>query len=283
MIRLAIRGHDLSGEYTPKQLAQAVGAKKIKNVQFALNASFPDLSAPEKMNPGMGTFFKNEFQEQGVQIALLSCYSNLIHPEPGEREKILQKFERYLFHARYFGASMVASETGSVIAALGYSEENFSDEVFEDLIHVIQRLVRAGEKYQIMIGIEAGLNHPLYSNQRIAELIERVPSDYLGIIYDPTNLITAKTAADQVALVEEAFTLFGEKIVCLHLKDFQLSGEEVVPVPLGEGQIRYPEILQLLIKHKPYCYVVLEETKDAGIDRAVALIEERVGQGGSYN
>ena len=54
MIHLAIRGHDLSGEYTPKQLAQAVGAKKIKNVQFALNASFPDLSAPEKMNPGMG-------------------------------------------------------------------------------------------------------------------------------------------------------------------------------------------------------------------------------------
>ena len=52
-----------------------------------MNASFPDLSAPEKMNPGMGTFFKNEFQEQGVQIALLSCYSNLIHPEPGEREK----------------------------------------------------------------------------------------------------------------------------------------------------------------------------------------------------
>ncbi|HAB97477.1 MAG TPA: AP endonuclease, partial [Enterococcus sp.] len=67
------------------------------------------------------------------------------------------------------------------------------------------------------------------------------------------------------------------------LKDFQLSGEEVIPVPLGEGQMRYPEILQLLIKHKPYCYVVLEETKDAGIDRAVALIEERVGQGGSYN
>ena len=30
MIHLAIRGHDLTGEYTPKQLAQAVGAKKIK-------------------------------------------------------------------------------------------------------------------------------------------------------------------------------------------------------------------------------------------------------------
>ena len=41
--------------------------------------------------------FKNEFGQQNVQVALLSCYSNLIHPDPHEREKILQKFERYLF------------------------------------------------------------------------------------------------------------------------------------------------------------------------------------------
>ena len=45
-------------------------------------------------------------------------------------KKILQKFETLSFHARYFGASMVASETGSVIPTLGYSEENFTDEVF---------------------------------------------------------------------------------------------------------------------------------------------------------
>ena len=99
------------------------------------------------------------------------------------------------------------------------------------MIHVIQRFVRVGEKYQIMVGIEAGLNHPLYSNQRIAELIERVPSDYLGIIYDPTNLITAKTAADQVALVEEAFTLFGENRL-LAPKGFSILGRRGDPCPV---------------------------------------------------
>ncbi|KPG73773.1 sugar phosphate isomerase/epimerase family protein [Enterococcus sp. RIT-PI-f] len=273
MFNLAVRGHDLSGITRPESLAQAVASKDVRNVQFALSASFPEWSAADKINPGMGTFFKQTFAASHVQIALLSCYSNLIHPDAAVREEILSKFEQYLFHARYFGAAMVASETGSVIPALGYSEENFTDAVFDDLVEVISRLVSVGEQHQTMVGIEAGLNHPLYSNHRIAELIKRVPSPYLGIIYDPTNLITAETAADQVSIVKEAFEMFGDQIVCLHLKDYQIDGNRIVPVPLGEGQIAYKEILNILQEKKPMCYVVLEETKDTGIERAVTLLK----------
>lgn len=273
MFNLAVRGHDLTKVCDPQALACQIAEKGIKNVQFALNASFPELSAAPLISPGMGTFFKNEFGQQGIQVALLSCYSNLIHPDADEREKILQKFERYLFHARYFGASMVASETGSVIPTLGYSEENFTDEVFGDLVTVVQRLVKTGERYQTMVGIEAGLNHPLFSNDRIQELITRVPSDFLGIVYDPTNLITPETASKQVEIVAEAFEKFGERIVCLHLKDYVIEGDRIVSVPLGEGVIPYQAILQIVDRYKPYCYVVLEGTKDEGIKRAVAMIE----------
>ena len=273
MFNLAVRGHDLTKVCDPQDLACQIAEKGIKNVQFALNASFPELSAAAQINPGMGTFFKNEFGQQNVQVALLSCYSNLIHPDPHEREKILQKFERYLFHARYFGASMVASETGSVIPTLGYSEENFTDEVFDELVTVVQRLVKTGERYQTMVGIEAGLNHPLFSNDRIQELIASVPSDFLGIVYDPTNLITPETASKQVEIVAEAFEKFGERIVCLHLKDYVIEEDRIVSVPLGEGIIPYQAILQIVDQYKPYCYVVLEGTKDEGIKRAVATIE----------
>ncbi len=273
MFNLAVRGHDLTKVCDPQDLACQIAEKGIRNVQFALNASFPELSAAAQINPGMGTFFKNEFGQQNVQVALLSCYSNLIHPDPHEREKILQKFERYLFHARYFGASMVASETGSVIPTLGYSEENFTDEVFDELVTVVQRLVKSGERYQTMVGIEAGLNHPLFSNDRIQELIASVPSDFLGIVYDPTNLITPETASKQVEIVAEAFEKFGERIVCLHLKDYVIEEDRIVSVPLGEGIIPYQAILQIVDQYKPYCYVVLEGTKDEGIKRAVAMIE----------
>ena len=272
MYNLTIRGHDLTNISNPLDLAKQIAAKQIHNVQFSLAVSFPELSDGEKLNPGMGTFFKQIFAEQEVQVALLSCYSNLIHPDPLKREKILQKFESYLAHAHYFGASMVASETGSVLPEMGYTIDNFQPNVFEDLVAVIRRLVKVGEQHRMMVGIEAGLNHPLFSVERIHELLKRVNSPYLGIIFDPTNLITVDTYKDQVKIVRQAFQLFGDQIVCLHLKDFNVANGEINPVPLGEGLIQYEEILTILHQYKPYSYVVLEETKDNSICQAVDLI-----------
>lgn len=273
MYNLTVRGHDLTDVSNPSNLAKQIADQKIHNIQFSLDVSFPELSAGNKLNPGMGTFFKQIFANQEIQVALLSCYSNLIHPDPVKREKILQKFESYLAHAHYFGASMVASETGSVLPNLGYTVDNFQPDVFEDLVNVIQRLVSVGEKHRMVVGIEAGLNHPLFSIERIDELLKRIDSPYLVIIFDPTNLITAVNYKDQAKIVRQAFQLFGHRIACLHLKDFTVDNGEIIPVPLGEGMIQYEEILTILHQYKPYSYVVLEETKDASIGKAVELIK----------
>ncbi|HHY21618.1 MAG TPA: sugar phosphate isomerase/epimerase [Bacilli bacterium] len=273
MFNLAVRGHDMSNVKTPAELAQRTRKHGVKNLQLALNQSFPQLSSSATMNPGLGTYFKQEMAREEVQIALLSCYSNLVHPDAREREKILQKFENYLFHARFFQASMVASETGSIIPEMGYSEDNFSDEIFIDLISVIRRLVLSGEKVGTLVGIEGGRNHPLYSNERIQQLLQAIDSEFLGIIYDPTNLITSETYTDVVTLVKQAFETFGNKIVCLHLKDFIIEKDKIIPVSLGEGVIPYKEILQIVHSFRPFCYIVLEETKDEKIARAVNLIK----------
>lgn len=278
MFQYTVRGHDMKECPTPKELANKIAGYQLTNVQFALNKSFPDIGDLTSLNPGMGTFFRETFAAESVQIALLSCYSNLIHPDPVKRHEILTRFERYLAHAKYFGASMVATETGSVLPQMGYSEDNFSDRVFYDLVDVIRQLVAYAEKHQIMLGIEAGLNHPLYSLDRIEALLQRVPSEFLGIILDPTNLITVDDYQKQVALTEEAFARFGQSIVCLHLKDYQISDGKIQVVPLGEGCIDYRSILRITARHKPYCYVVLEGTTDTALPHALELLHA-----GSYH
>lgn len=57
----------------------------------------------------MGAAIKRELAKEDVQVGILSCYINMIHPDLEIREQLLQKFESYLRHARYFGAAMVAS------------------------------------------------------------------------------------------------------------------------------------------------------------------------------
>jgi sugar phosphate isomerase/epimerase len=273
MLNITIRGHDLSGVKSLKELAAQTKTQGVHNLQLALGMSFPDMpSGAANLNPGMGSAINRELAKADVQVGILSCYINMIHPDLEIREQLLQKFESYVRHARYFGASMVASETGCVLPEIQYTEENFSDEVFTDMVAVIRRLVKAGEEAGMLVGIEPGLNHPLYSLERVEQLLAAVQSDYLGIIFDPSNLITSEDYQHQVAMVEQAFERFGDKIVAVHLKDFKVEDGQIIPVNLGEGLIDYAAIAAIIAKHKPLSYVVLEETKDDHIGKALQLL-----------
>ncbi|WP_319471750.1 sugar phosphate isomerase/epimerase family protein [uncultured Trichococcus sp.] len=274
MLNITIRGHDLSGVKSVKELAAQTKKQGVHNLQLALGMSFPDMpSGAANLNPGMGAAIKRELAKEDVQVGILSCYINMIHPDLEIREQLLQKFESYVRHARHFGAAMVASETGCVLPEIQYTEDNFTDEAFADMVGVIRRLVKAGEESGMLVGIEPGLNHPLYSLERVEQLLAAVQSDYLGIILDPSNLITSGDFQGQVALVERAFESFGDKIVAVHLKDFKVEEDWIIPVNLGEGLIDYAAITGIIAKHKPLSYVVLEETKDDHIRKALQLLE----------
>lgn len=274
MLNITIRGHDLSEVQTIEDLAEKTKEQGIHTLQLALGLSFPEIpSGTNEINSGMGNYVKRVLEKQEVTVGILSCYINMIHPDLTIRQELLTKFEQYLRYASSFGASMVASETGCVLPEIQYTEENFTDEAFAEAVSVIRRLVKAGEKYQMMVGIEPGLNHPVYSLARVEQLIQAVDSDYLGIILDPTNLITSSDYQEQVQLVEEAFERFGEKICAVHLKDFRVEQEKIVPVNLGDGVIEYTKIKEIIMKNRPYLYVVLEETKDDGIRYGRSLLE----------
>ncbi len=274
MIQYVVRGHDLTqGVVTPSDLADQIAKQGISSVQLALGISFKDMpSNAVNINPGMGSAIRQSLARKDIDIAILSCYINMIHPDLTIREQLLQKFESYVRHAKYFGAAMVASETGNVLPDIIYTEDNFTEQAFETLVPVIQRLVDTGEKHNVLIGIEPGLNHPLYALQRVEQLLEKVRSDYLGIILDPTNLISVSTHLTQVDLVKQAFERFGDKIVAVHLKDFVIENNQVIPTNMGTGLIKYKQILEIVQAYKPYCYVVLEETKDDFIGKALTLL-----------
>lgn len=277
-LNLVARGHDLSHVQTVDDLAKKASQQNISTLQLALSRSFPTLASDgQAINAGMGHYMKRSLAKEGISVGILSCYINMIHPDLSVRETLLRQFERYLQYAASFGATMVATETGSVSEA-GYTEKNFSDEAFAQIVEAIRRLVRAGEKHRMMVGIEPGLNHPLYSLDRVAELIATIDSDYLGIILDPTNLITSENYHQQVSLVEEAFERFGKKICGLHLKDYIVSNEgEIIPVDLGMGVIDHEAIVKIAQKYRPYLYIVLEETKDDALKQGVSILEQVTG------
>lgn len=275
MFSIGVRGHDLSEKQTIAELGSALEELTIQTVQFAFNMSFPELVTPvSKLNSGLAMATRQALADKNVRIGVLSCYINMIHPDLVQREAALQRFETYLSYANSFGAPLVATETGCVHPEIHYTAENYTEKAFQDVVQVVKRLTKTAAQHGTLVGIEPGINHPIYSPEKTLALIAAVDATNLKIVLDPTNLITAETYQKQADIIQNCFDLFGNKIDVIHLKDFIVKAGQIIPVAFGEGVMDIPWFLNFLKDQKPGITIILEETKDRKIATAVEFIKE---------
>ena len=271
---LGIRAHDLEAENL-QELAANVAQRGFSAVQLALAKSITEFSTSTgSLSPGYGHYVKSLFQQHDVRIAVLGCYINMIHPDLAERQRQLDRFKEHIRFTRHFGCSIVGTETGSVIPSLGYSKDNFTEEAYSAVVESVRELVEEAEKFGVIVGIEGGINHPIHTPNRMKRLLEDVPSPNLQVIYDPANFISLENVHDQHSVMDEAFELFGERIVIVHAKDFILDNGEIVMVPVGTGQLDYKYLAERLKKEKPFINILLENTRDPHIADSIRYIQD---------
>lgn len=270
MISLGARGHDVvPGPTTPEELGAAAEQKGIRNIQLALGISFPQWSSADQINLGLGSQIRRTLARHGVEIAIMGCYYNMIHPDHAEREAGTKRFEAYLRCAHSFGCGIVASETGSVDPSFAYTERNFTDDAFTQAEQTIERLVRCAEHMGAIVAIEPGVNHPIHDVETSMRLARLIDSDNLGFILDPTALITPELAPRQMDIVRDMLDALGSRIVATHLVDYRIDGGKIVRCNLGEGQLDAEGIISAVSDRCPYSYVITEFTTGDALGRAV--------------
>lgn len=274
MINFGARGHDVTDAHTVEQLGTGLEQYGVHTVQLALPRQFPQFAQASQINPGLGMRFRRVLGDHGVDIAVLGCYINMTHPDVQEREQLLQRFETYLEYARFFGAPVVASETGSVDAVPGrFTEENFTEAMYQESLAVIRRLVAVGERFGTIVGVEPGANHPIYDIATTERLLNDVDSPYLGVVLDPTAYTTPNGQTvhdgDQVELTRKAVERFGDRIVAVHIDDFTVDDEGIHRCNVDEGVMDVRGVLEIIGEAKPWIPVILEETHDEAIARTV--------------
>lgn len=273
-INLGIRAHDV--EKRPLEaLVGEIAGKGLKSVQLALGKSLDYINTDlGSLSPGLAHYLGKTFDKQDIQIAVLGCYINMIHPDQMERRKSLERFKEHIRFARDFGCSIVGTETGNVNAEIIYTEENFKEEPFLEVVESVRELVEEAEKFGVIVGVEAGVNHPIYSPEVMRRLLECVQSNNLQVILDPVNLLTIDTYKNQDEIIKEAFDLLGDRLVILHAKDFIIEDHALKPTAVGKGLLNYELILTLIKEKKPYINILMEETKEPYIDKSIAFLTE---------
>lgn len=274
-MNIGIRAHDIENRPL-EELVREIAGKGLTSVQLALSKSFDSINTElGSLSPGLARYIGNEFSNQHVQIAVLGCYFNMIHPDLVERRKGIERFKEHIRFARDFGCSIVATETGNVNADIIYTEDNFKEEPFLEVVESVRELVQEAEKFGVIVGIEAGVNHPIYSPSVMKRLLDTIPSNNLQVILDPVNLLTIDTYENQDEIFQEAMELFGDRVIVLHAKDFIIKNNQLTTTAVGKGLLNYDFILKQIKEKKPYMNILLEETKEPYINESVAFLKER--------
>jgi L-ribulose-5-phosphate 3-epimerase len=257
---IGIRAHDV-GTMPVRELAKEIAKRGFSCTHLALQKAITDFdSSYGKLNPGMAKQIREAFYKEGVLISVLGCYINPVHPDIKIRRESLERFKEHIRYARDFGCSIVATETGSMRHDWSYTPENNSPEAFEMIAESVAELVSEAEKFGVIVCLEGVTTHTVSTPQIMKRVIDRVQSNNLQVLFDPVNLLDANNICSQHDMINEAFDLFGDRIVIIHAKDLVFENGKKKIVPIGKGLLDYPFLMKLIKNQKPGIEIIIEET-----------------------
>lgn len=271
-MQIGIRLHDAGGK-TFEERAETARQQGFSCVHLALSKVLgPDYMRPGALTPGLMSWVKKTLQP--LDIAVLGCYLNLAHPDPGALRAIQQTYIAHLRAASWLPAAVVGTETGNPNPQIRYEpERSHSDETLQLFIQGLEPVVAAAEKLGAILAIEPVYTNIVYDGPRARKVLDHFKSPNLQIILDPVNLLHKDNLHRAQAVIQEAVDLLLDDIAVLHLKDFVVDGERLKALSPGLGVMDYQPLLRALVPHKPLLYATLENTQPENAVAARQLIE----------
>lgn len=277
-MQIGIRAHDV--KYAPfDELVPNIKAQGFKCMHIALSKSIkeftPGISA---MTPGLAMHMKRVCSENGIDIAVLGNYLNLCNPDPGKHKEIVKKYIAHMRFASILGCGVVGTETGACNMEYKYEIHNHSGEALRIFIENLKPVVEAAEKFGVIMAIEPVWKHIVYSPERARKVLDEIASPNLQIIFDPVNLLYKGNIDRQDDIINEVFELLREDIAVVHMKDFEVEGDELKSIPAGSGGLNYRLLLSKIKECKPYIHCTLENTSPDNAVRTREFVEGLYGE-----
>lgn len=273
-MNIGVRAHDV-GKLPIEELALKISERKATAIQLALAKALDGVNSELGcLSPGMANYIRDTLKKNNINIAVLGCYINPIHPDKDIRRKSLDRFKEHIRYARDFGCSIVGTETGSLNGDLSFNPGNHGEEAFQMLVESVRELVDEAEKFGVFVGIEGVWKNTINTPQRMKRLIDTIQSNNLQVIFDPVNYLNADNYTGQDNMIKESIELFGDRIVALHAKDFIIEENRAKVVPPGKGLLNYELLINLLKQKKPYLYALTEDIRPEFMEYSKAFITD---------
>ena len=263
MIQLGLRLHD--AEALPvEQMLPLVRQKGFTCAHLALSKLFKDLPCTySALTPGYAHYLRRVFAENGIDIAVIGNYLNLLNPDEAYLKTAMDKYVAHIRFASLLGCGMVGTETGAPNREYQYCPECRDEKTLSRFIQQLKPVVRCAERFGVVFAIEPVARHSVWNPKTCRKVLDEIGSPNLQVLFDPVNLLDLDNVDHRDELFAEAIELLGPDIAMVHLKDFVRTPGEgfgLKSVGAGTGEMDYTAIMKFLKAEKPYICATLENT-----------------------
>lgn len=283
--------------YYPYSLEETIKRAKdhgMNCVQLDLEFKDIDLSrgniTKEKAN-----YVRDAFRDANLPVVAISAYTNLVHPDPVQREANINYVKEILAHARDFGTPYVVSETGTynVESDWLYDPKNATEEAYQEFKKIAVDLAKFAYDHDAVFLIENYVNNIVGSVEQTARLLREVNHPGIGLLMDPTNYFGEDNIDHVDETIEKIFYVLDDKIRVAHAKDCKRAvntgekfgggsaehnsfrGAGAVELPAaGLGVLNYELYLERLMKNHPNIPIIIEHLDEEDIPRAKKHVDQ---------
>jgi sugar phosphate isomerase/epimerase len=246
------------GAYSNAQLAQKLAAEGVQTVQLFLSQTdsnywrYNGRSDLSDLTPDRCRQVADTYRSAGITLHSLGVYTNLIHPDPSERQANLAYFEEMMQVGSHMGVRTFVTEAGHYYNAEEPAprvEYHLQEDVWRQMVATGRELAERAERHDATVLFEPYYRHFFASAKRTRVYLEEVDSPRLRALLDPANLLELND-------LSEMFDQLGPWIECLHAKDRKLHVDRGVPA--GQGDLDYHEFVRLAAERTPHAPLILE-------------------------
>lgn len=208
------------------------------------------------------------YRGEGIDVAALGVFTNLIHPDEVERKANIDYFERMMQIASFNGIPFVPTECGFTPGSRGVNADEY-EQRFDRLKDSFVQLCEMGDRYNVDIALEPCVIDVVPSAKRTADFISQIGSSRVKVLLDPANLIANSSE-------EDMFRYLSRHIAYFHGKDRKVNDAKGRVV--GDGDIDWPLFLSLYHKYNEGRPIIFEYVKSDNFreirDRLLAADEK---------
>ena len=284
-MKLMARAHDL-GVKGAENINNRLCELYLDGVQLVVYKSIDGVSySPEALSSDKAKEISREIKKNGKEIALIGAYFNPVHPNEAKIENGFAVFKDYISLAKDLGCDYVGSETGSYNGDPWiYHPTNHSDEALDRVVSTFKALADHAEQNGVNIALEGAFGHVCHTPERLLEAVDRIENSNIKFIFDLYNYLDISNVDKAYEILDRGLSLFGNRILLFHIKDFIIDGDRLRQCGVGQGILDFERILRKIYTSNKDAILVLEGTTGYDLPFAIAHLHNimnKIQDGGS--